>query len=1239
MTRATAWMVIRGGLAMLLASVACNSATTSEPTRTSSQALVNGDASAPTWPPTPEVSYEAPHAVVSDATTQVATIPRPPRVRVEPPHDCPYAAPDLIAWDPSWVGSDGTVTVPDHVRVLVRGNADIPEDTLIRSLYVPPTSELVLADEPATFHVTDMMVYGALRLGSPSCRLESPIRFVFDTDENVADPAVRDAIYNRMGLGIMVGPQGSLDLFGHLYQPTWTRLAATAPAGATQIVLAEPVDWTPGQQIVIATSARVDYPLADQNDVRTIVAVDGNLVTLDRPLDWLHYAGWEYQVEVGLLSRTLAFDTSDRVRAAAPTFGGHIMVHSTHARVSGVELHAMGQQNYLARYPFHWHRVGDVAGASYFTDSSVWQSNWRCVVVHRTSHAIVARNVAFDDFGHCYYLEDGLEFDNELSFNLAVRTKIMGPIDQASLDAMTNAGQPGFTQVQTPDLVEPSDRAAAGFYVPNGNNRIVGNATSGGFVGFSFPNLPLPTGGDSEGVSPILYGVSHFDGNTAHSAGYLWDNGSCIYVGGTLVEVDGLLQYTSGRSTDWNLLRHTTEVFNNTKTFLCEAGIVHWGDNPRIVNFEAWDNGLLAVLFGSASIQSSLVVATTGNPDQVSRPIRSFQQGFQFYDTRTQTILRDVVFRGFHHDPLGDSWATHLKEWDSCALLSMTHSDQYTPQQMNSVAGLHFVDVDDPQRLCVSDTGTLSSRNFNVLDVDGSMSRLPGDPVHLGPRLVASAYTDAWKLSPFCARHDAWGALVCPLDDIEHLASVGVMPNANVTVTTYGLDSRVFGTTSYSGVDYIDAQITAPSGVGWHHAFPGGVPDQFDVQVLQVPNDSFVLLSFSLPPGVTCSIADPAWTATADVRSLLASQAPAFTTWSNTCFVRIPPANIGTFSASGLSVPNMTWRGFPTPTTYFTIDTGCSAANPACATVASTVPTLPICDAGACVEVLASGQSVPTHIAVDSTNVYWTNLTASGSVNACAVGGCGDTPTAIASAQRNPDGIAVDGSNVYWTTATDGSVWKCPIAGCGGSPVLLATGQQNPFNITVDANNVYWTNNGGTGSVAKCAVAGCGGSPTVLASSQSGAWGIAVDATNVYWTNATGGAVMACAIAGCGNSPTVLASGQGTPAGIAVDAARVYWANNYGGTVAMCPISGCNGSPTVLASGQGYPWELTIDATNVYWTNNLGGSVMKCAKAGCGGQPTVLASLQQVPVGIAVDSTSVYWADQVGNAIMKRTPK
>lgn len=897
-------------------------------------------------------SHEVPPSPIDAQSMSVALIPRPLRLDVPPPRDCPYDAEGLVPLDPAWL-HQGSLHIPEDTRALVHGNDEISASTLIRRLHIPETSELIFADQPGAFRVTDVMVHGALRLGSPTCRLQSNIEFEFDTDEPMPNSAA--VIAERMGLGIMVAETGVLDMFGRLYQPTWTRLAATASAGASALSLAEVVDWEPGQKLVIATSHRVDYPFADENEVRTIASVDGANVTLDSPLEHQHYGGPEYQVEVGLLSRSLKFRPSERLTTAAPLFGGHIMVHSKNARVSGVELYRMGQQNFLGRYPFHFHRAGDVAGGGYLTDSSIWNSNFRCAVLHRTDRAALSRNVAFDTWGHCYYLEDGVEMNNELSFNLAVRTKVMGPIaadlshpgSGGTMSDLLNNAQTGFTRVASRDMIQPADRAASGFYISNGNNRIIGNAASGGFAGFSLPNLPRALGGSVERIFPIDYGASHFDGNTAHSAGYFSGNGACVYVGGTLTEEEqlgGALQYVSGR--DQAHERQRLEVFNNTKTFLCDAGMVHWGSKPRIVNFESWDNGILARLFGSASIQSTLVVGTTGNvPTRIivdswrnlALPLAQSRQGFQFYDTWTQTILKDVTFRSF-------------KDAASSALFSMTHSDEFTPQQMNTVAGLHFSDVADAKRLRIDDSKTLSSRNFNVVDYDGSLSGEVGAGLPPGPRLVASGHTDAWRFSSQCVDQEPWGALVCPLQAPQGIAAIQTTADKGARVTMYGLDNTTFGDNWFSSDPLIgNSQMTGPSGAGWHYKFAGGVPPWLWVHAMQVPVDSFVLLTFTLPPNVRCKVSatlDPwqvpqvNWTEAGSLSALLESTGPVYATAQNTCFVRIPHYDAGAFEASGLSVPNIPWSG-ASPLTGFTINTGCAATNPACATVGSQLPILP----------------------------------------------------------------------------------------------------------------------------------------------------------------------------------------------------------------------------------------------------------------------------------------------------------
>lgn len=112
---------------------------------------------------------------------------------------------------------------------------------------------------------------------------------------------------------------------------------------------------------------------------------------------------------------------------------------------------------------------------------------------------------------------------------------------------------------------------------------------------------------------------------------------------------------------------------------------------------------------------------------------------------------------------------------------------------------------------------------------------------------------------------------------------------------------------------------------------------------------------------------------------------------------------------------------------------------------------------------LAAGDD-PWAVAVDANFVYWANAgrfnLSNGSIMKVPIGGDGAIP--LAQGQSNPHGIAIDDTNIYWTNtgtgANDGSVMKMPLG--GGTPVALASQLQNPQGIVVDETSVYWTNGG-----------------------------------------------------------------------------------------------------------------------------------------------------------------------------------
>src|SRR5690606_24690087 len=178
-----------------------------------------------------------------------------------------------------------------------------------------------------------------------------------------------------------------------------SKLASTANAGATSIQVLDAAGWKVGDEIVLAST---DFD-PRQAERRTITAISGNNITLDKKLDYMHFGkvtfGVDERGEVGLLTRNIRIQASQD--AEATYFGGHIMaMPSSKVYISGIELNRMGQHLTLARYPMHWHLVGDADG-QYIKNAAIHDTYSRCVTVHGTHNLKIENNVTYNNVGHC----------------------------------------------------------------------------------------------------------------------------------------------------------------------------------------------------------------------------------------------------------------------------------------------------------------------------------------------------------------------------------------------------------------------------------------------------------------------------------------------------------------------------------------------------------------------------------------------------------------------------------------------------------------------------------------------------------------------------------------------------------------------------------------------------------------------------------------------------------------------
>lgn len=324
---------------------------------------------------------------------------------------------------------------------------------------------------------------------------------------------------------------GTLSLHGNR-KDSWTKLAKTAAAGSNTIEVLNVGDWKKGDVIVLAST---DFD-PHQAERRTISSISGKVVTLDQKLQYMHYGqvtfGVDERGEVGMLSRNIRIQAS--ADAEQSFSGGHVMAMTgSKMQVSGVEFFRMGQHENLARYPIHWHLVDDGAG-QYIQNSAIHDTYSRCVTVHGTNNVRVQNNVAFNNVGHCYFLEDGVEHGNQYISNLGILTKCHPSRPCNSTNAIFT-GVAGAPNGQTAtDQLLPSDNTASTFWITNPDNTYRGNVAAGSeATGFWIALSEHPTG-KFEGTElaaktwPRRMQFREFSGNVSHSnvEGLMFDRGT-----------------------------------------------------------------------------------------------------------------------------------------------------------------------------------------------------------------------------------------------------------------------------------------------------------------------------------------------------------------------------------------------------------------------------------------------------------------------------------------------------------------------------------------------------------------------------------------------------------------------------------------------------------------------------------------------------------------------------------------
>src|SRR5579872_787241 len=366
---------------------------------------------------------------------------------------------DSATWpDKKVPAKDAVVTIGKDMNVVL----DVSPMPL-RSLTI--NGKLSFADNKDLELTTEwIMVHGELEIGTEAKPHTRKATITLTDNVKDEDMSGIGGTNDRSDRGIML-MGGTLNLHG-TEKNSWTKLAKTAAAGSDSIEVLNAGDWKKGDVIVLAST---DFD-PHQAERRTIAAIRGNTITLDKKLDYMHFGKITFDVdergEVGMLSRNIVIQASPD--ADQTLFGGHIMaMNGAKMFVDGVELNRMGQNMHLARYPIHWHLIGDAQG-QYIKNSAIHDTYSRCVTVHGTNFLDIENNVTYNNIGHCFFLEDAVEHGNQFVHNLGMLTKCHpdAPCVATNL-AAAGESRPAGNGQQAKDVLLPSDNTAATFWITN----------------------------------------------------------------------------------------------------------------------------------------------------------------------------------------------------------------------------------------------------------------------------------------------------------------------------------------------------------------------------------------------------------------------------------------------------------------------------------------------------------------------------------------------------------------------------------------------------------------------------------------------------------------------------------------------------------------------------------------------------------------------------------------------------
>jgi hypothetical protein len=443
----------------------------------------------------------------------------------------------------------------------------------------------------------------------------------------------------------------------------------------------------------------------------------------------------DFAVEVAILSREILFTHDGEDPVFGEDHGGHLMILQTPETpqlLQGVEIRGFGQQGQLGRYPIHYHISGNNPG-SIIAKNSIRDSNQRCLVIHATHNVTVFDNIAYNNFGHCYFLEDGFEQDNVFERNLGAKTKKMPAFGVLSL--------------------QESDEFAATYWISNPKNFFIDNVAAGSQdTGFWYEFIEMLRGPSViydpyYEMNPSTFKFGAFKGQIIHSNK---GDGFKFYPNGYFPEEEAVYY-------DMKCFRNKGDgvLMHNSENLAVDGGI--FADNRIQIEVDKQADDVrvsnVVVLGFSDSFQYSTTVNKVASHCPAHRPIGGIQlHSYLRFRDSDGYILENIDFINFGEKATGGCVGSSAIDIDK--EVRDGHFDAYS-----TFRNLRFIPEDMPMgvRFNACPIHNQGIKDMAIHDATGSLNpNGDGTPGYIvSNATIMTAFAD-------CVPMDGSCSLYCP---------------------------------------------------------------------------------------------------------------------------------------------------------------------------------------------------------------------------------------------------------------------------------------------------------------------------------------------------------------------------------------------------------------------------------------------------------------------------------------------